>query len=316
MYDEPKTNVDSEMAAINAALDEIRTQVKGRDIPVTPETDYAEDKVYKRRGRIKTEGLTPSDIVNRRETNRKLEKERKKAERDAELAKMPPKQMANAIRSEAAAEKERIRQIEEKAKAKEEVQSIELLASAPKWQKKAGRRYKDERMSHVDMIRFHWPEILKAARNGYTFEEISASINIDRTAFHRYLRHYPEKKVELIRSKYQLRDEMLAVVVRAARGGNWLPAMTLLERLFPQSFARPEIKLQMYDRMINSAETIEQRIGGKTMTEIKEEIEIQFKDKIDERRISGNAGHGSVEHRSIESNAYVNGSGSTEEEDS
>ena len=312
MYDEPKFHVDAEMAEINAALD----KSKGRDLPVTPETNYAEDKVPKRRGRIKNEGLTPSDIVNRRETNRAAQKERKRQERDAALAKMPPKQMSNAIRSEAAAEKERIRQIEEKARAKEEIQSIELLASAPKWQKKAGRRYKDERLSHVDMIRHHWPEILKAARNGYTFEEISASINIDRTAFHRYLRNYPDKKVELIRSKYQLRDEMLGVVVKAARGGNWLPAMTLLERLFPQSFARPEIKLQMYDRMINSAETIEQRIGGKTMSEIKDEIEIQFKDKIDERRISGNAGSGSIEHRSIESNAYVNGSGSTEEEDS
>lgn len=165
------------------------------------------------------------------------------------------------------------------------------MAKVPKWHIKQGRG----RLSARQQIESLWPQILLACQNGYTIQEISACLKIHRKTFHQFLAQFPAKQAEIHRARFMLRDEMLDEIVKAAKSGKaWVAAAWVLERLFPQSFAKPEVKLQMYDRLINK-DIVEQKIGGMSMDQIRKELEEKYKENPDARRFFGTAGQGSGE---------------------
>ena len=173
---------------------------------------------------------------------------------------------------------------------------MEIMAGSPRWKEKRKRG----RVRSEDMINDLWSTILQAARNGYTMQEVSACLKISRKTFNDYLNKYPSRRAEMYRAKFALRDEMLEHIITAARSGKaWVAAAWTLERLFPATFAKPEVKVQMYDRLINK-EIVEQKIGGKTVQEIRLELENQLKDHPDERArrllLQPGSGNGTTGH--------------------
>lgn len=169
--------------------------------------------------------------------------------------------------------------------------NLDDMTKVPKWHIKQGRG----RVLSRKVIESLWPQILLACQNGYTIQEISACLKISRKTFYQFLNQYPAKQAEMHRARFMLRDEMLDEIVKAAKSGKaWVAAAWVLERLFPQTFAKPEVKLQMYDRMINK-DIVEQKIGGMGLDQIRKELEEKYKDNADARRFFGSAGQGSGE---------------------
>lgn len=193
-------------------------------------------------------------------------------------------------------QKRAVKEVDDNDLPKQEMpKDIHGLASTPKWKVSKST---PGRHSAKNVIESLWPQILSASRNGYTLQEIAAVLSINRLTLNNYLNRFPSKRAELFSAKYELRDEMLEVIINAAKRGNWLPAAWTLERLFPATFARPEVKLQMYDRMVNK-DIVEQKIGGKSLDEVRKELEEQYKGLPDARRFfhnttgSGSGGDGS-----------------------
>jgi hypothetical protein len=67
------------------------------------------------------------------------------------------------------------------------------------------------------------------------------------------------------------------VILNAARSGQWLPAAWWLERTCWQEFARPEVKLQLMDRMNNQNEVV-QTFNGKSLQQINQELREKYQD--------------------------------------
>lgn len=152
---------------------------------------------------------------------------------------------------------------------------------------------KKERKYSIRMqISNDWEKILQAVSNGYTLREICSVFNINSNTLGTYLRRNEHRMAEFQRAKYKTRDDMLKVILDAAAKGNWIPAAWFLERVFPHTFAKPEVKLQMYDRLVNN-DVVQQKIGGKTIDEIATELKLKYGDNENVQRFFSDAGAGS-----------------------
>lgn len=143
------------------------------------------------------------------------------------------------------------------------------------------------------IIANNWDKILKAIGNGYSNVEICNVFGICRKTYYSYLQDNPHRKAEIERARYNTRDEMLQVILDAAAKGNWIPAAWFLERVFPHTFAKPEVKLQMYDRLVNN-DVVQQKIGGKTIDEIATELKLKYGDNENVQKFFSDAGTGST----------------------
>jgi len=141
----------------------------------------------------------------------------------------------------------------------------ELVPSAKALLHGGGRR---------SIIDKHWDKILKCCYNGWSFKAIGKAIGISSQAMSMYFKRNPEKYELLANARMRLHDEMMDVLVAHAKSGranSWLPAITILERLFWTTWCRPEVKIQLLQLEQNSNETV-QTFGGKTLQELAREI--------------------------------------------
>jgi len=141
----------------------------------------------------------------------------------------------------------------------------ELVPSAKALLHGGGRR---------SIIDKHWDKILKCCYNGWSFKAIGKAIGISSQAMSMYFKRNPEKYELLANARMRLHDEMMDVLVAHAKSGrsnSWLPAITILERLFWTTWCRPEVKIQLMQLEQNSNETV-QTFGGKTLQELAREI--------------------------------------------
>ena len=141
----------------------------------------------------------------------------------------------------------------------------ELVPSAKALLHGGGRR---------SIIDKHWDKILKCCYNGWSFKSIGKAIGISSQAMSMYFKRNPEKYELLANARMRLHDEMMDVLVAHAKSGranSWLPAITILERLFWTTWCRPEVKIQLMQLEQNSNETV-QTFGGKTLQELAREI--------------------------------------------
>ncbi len=122
-----------------------------------------------------------------------------------------------------------------------------------------------------------WPKVIKAAHNGYEMQNIAMAIGVSYRCFYKYLKKYPERKRELTEARFKPRDTCVQVILNAARSGQWLPAAWWLERTCWQEFARPEVKLQLMDRMNNQNEVV-QTFNGKSLQQINQELREKYQD--------------------------------------
>lgn len=152
--------------------------------------------------------------------------------------------------------------------------------------KKKQRKYSSRMQISND-----WPKILKAIGNGYTLTEICNVFGHNRNTMQTYLNANAHRMKELQEAKYKTRDDMLQVILDAAARGNWIPAAWFLERVFPHTFAKPEVKLQMYDRLVNN-DVVQQKIGGKSIEEIATELKLKYGDNENVQRFFSDAGTG------------------------
>ena len=120
-------------------------------------------------------------------------------------------------------------------------------------------------------IERQWPNLLKAANNGYEFASMAKAIGISLRAFQVYLKRNPGRKHELVQGRLKIRDTAIGVILKAAKNGNWIPAAWLLERLYWQEFSKPEVRLQLLDRAVNQTE-VSQTFGGRSLQEINKEL--------------------------------------------
>jgi hypothetical protein len=150
----------------------------------------------------------------------------------------------------------------------EDVPSIDLLATrlAP-----AETGTKNKKGQALLKIESNWDKCLKAAKNGYEFQTIAKSIGVSERSFTYYLSKNPAKKQEIVNAKLAPRDLCVQVILKAAKSGQWLPAAWWLERTCWQEFARPEVKLQLMDRVMNQNEVV-QTFNGKSLQQINEEL--------------------------------------------
>ena len=120
-----------------------------------------------------------------------------------------------------------------------------------------------------------WPNVLKCAENGYEYTTICKAFGWSLRTFMRFLQHNPDKKKELAQARLAPRDMAVQVILNAARKGQWLPAAWWLERTCWQEFARPEVKLQLMDRVLNQNEVV-QTFNGKSLAQINSELREKY----------------------------------------
>lgn len=124
-------------------------------------------------------------------------------------------------------------------------------------------------------IESFWPEVLEAARMGYELSAIAKALGLHRITLWKYMKKYPEKKREFDNAQNVIRDLCVNVILDAAKKGNWIPAAWMLERTRGMEFAKPEVKLQFWDRQMAN-DQVEQRIAGKSIAEISEDLKKQY----------------------------------------
>lgn len=131
-----------------------------------------------------------------------------------------------------------------------------------------------------------WDKCLKAANNGYEFQTIAKTLGISHRAFLYWLKKHPKRKQQLIEAKLAPRDLCVQVILNAAKAGQWLPAAWWLERTCWQEFARPEVKLQMLDRVMNQNEVV-QTFNGRSLQQINQELRQQHAENPNFQRAVG-----------------------------
>jgi hypothetical protein len=155
------------------------------------------------------------------------------------------------------------------------VPSIDYMARTPAKGKKVNGDQRAFRA--IQTIEENWPNILKAAQNGYEMQNIAKAVGVGERTFYKFLRRNPNKKTELVQARLKPRDTCVQVILNAAKNGNWLPAAWWLERTCWQEFARPEVKLQLMDRMMNQNEVV-QTFNGKSLQQINQELREKYGD--------------------------------------
>ena len=126
-------------------------------------------------------------------------------------------------------------------------------------------------------IAYMWEQVLEASRLGYEQLAICKALGLHRKLFYDFLKNNPDKRRELTKAQNEPRDQCVKAVLDAAKKGTWVAAAWWLERTRGMEFAKPEVKLQYWDRMVAN-DSIEQRIAGKTLEEISEDLKQQYKD--------------------------------------
>lgn len=152
------------------------------------------------------------------------------------------------------------------------VPGIEVLAN------KKAPTHKNGRAAYGkvnEIIQSQWPNMLKAAENGYEFSTIAKAIGISERTFQQFMQKNPAARQQLVQAKLKPRDLCVAVILNAAKSGQWLPAAWWLERTCWQEFARPEVKLQLMDRQMNQSEVV-QTFGGKSLQQINQELRDKY----------------------------------------
>ena len=124
-------------------------------------------------------------------------------------------------------------------------------------------------------IHENWHNLIKAAENGYEFNTMAKALGISERWFYKFLSKHPEKRAELVQARLKPRDTCVSVILNAAKSGQWLPAAWWLERTCWQEFARPEVKLQLMDRMLNQNEVV-QTFNGKSLQQINAELREKY----------------------------------------
>ena len=124
-------------------------------------------------------------------------------------------------------------------------------------------------------IRNHWAKIIESAKMGYEISAIAKAIGVHRKTLWLYMKKNPQRKVDFDNAQNATRDLCVNVILDAAKKGNWIPAAWWLERTRGMEFAKPEVKLQFWDRQMSN-DQVEQRIAGKTLAEISSELTKQY----------------------------------------
>jgi hypothetical protein len=124
-------------------------------------------------------------------------------------------------------------------------------------------------------IRNHWAKIIESAKMGYEIGAIAKAIGVHRKTLWLYMKSNPQRKVDFDNAQNATRDLCVNVILDAAKKGNWIPAAWWLERTRGMEFAKPEVKLQFWDRQMSN-DQVEQRIAGKTLAEISSELSKQY----------------------------------------
>lgn len=146
---------------------------------------------------------------------------------------------------------------------------------------------------NVNTILSHWDNILKACEKGYEYSTIAAAIGVTKGQFNAFIYDFPNVRSELARYKLKARDLCINIILNAAKRGDWLPAAWYLERKHWQEFAKPEVSLQLLDRVEGQNEVV-QTFGGKSLAEINKELREQhggnpeFKRVLDKIDAEGN----------------------------
>lgn len=154
---------------------------------------------------------------------------------------------------------------------------------APAARNKDGKLKAGVAMASIEQ---NWDKCLKAANNGYEFQTIAKSLGIGQRTFALYLKRNPKRKQQLIEAKLAPRDLCVQVILNAAKAGQWLPAAWWLERTCWQEFARPEVKLQLMDRVMNQNEVV-QTFNGKSLQQINQELRQQHVENPNFQRAIG-----------------------------
>ena len=124
-------------------------------------------------------------------------------------------------------------------------------------------------------IRNHWAKIIESAKMGYEISAIAKAIGVHRKTLWLYMKKNPQRKIDFDNAQNATRDLCVNVILDAAKKGNWIPAAWWLERTRGMEFAKPEVKLQFWDRQMSN-DQVEQRIAGKTLSEISSELSRQY----------------------------------------
>ena len=124
-------------------------------------------------------------------------------------------------------------------------------------------------------IRNHWAKIIESAKMGYELGAICKAIGVHRKTLWMYMKNNPQRKIDFDNAQNATRDLCVNVILDAAKKGNWIPAAWWLERTRGMEFAKPEVKLQFWDRQMSN-DQVEQRIAGKTLSEISSELSRQY----------------------------------------
>ena len=142
----------------------------------------------------------------------------------------------------------------------------------------------------VPKIKSQWPKVLEACRLGYELTAICKALGLHMRVLQRYLQHNPDKRREIIEAQNSPRDECVNAVLNAARKGQWVAAAWFLERTRGMEFAKPEVKLQYWDRMM-SQDQVEQKIAGRTIDELRDEFTKELKEhkKIEQQYFRNDA---------------------------
>ena len=140
-----------------------------------------------------------------------------------------------------------------------------------------------KKLKGLPKIEAKWESVLKASELGYEITAICKALGLHRKIMYDYLKKYPERRRELINAQNKPRDECVNAVLTAARKGVWVAAAWFLERTRGMEFAKPEVKLQWWDRMVSN-DSVEQKISGKSIMEIRAELSQQIKDPQDGQR--------------------------------
>lgn len=150
--------------------------------------------------------------------------------------------------------------------------SLDDMASKPAPILRDGKARKGMSFRH---ILENWPNLIKAAENGYEFNTMAKALGVSERWFYKFLSQNPDRRAELIQARLKPRDTCVSVILNAAKSGQWLPAAWWLERTCWQEFARPEVKLQLMDRMLNQNEVV-QTFNGKSLQQINSELREKY----------------------------------------
>lgn len=149
-------------------------------------------------------------------------------------------------------------------------ENLERITSVPAFAQ--NRRYRGK-----IKIENYWKQVIEACHLGYEITAICKALGFNRKIFYEYLKQNPEKRREINNAQNTPRDLCVKAVLDAAQKGVWVAAAWWLERTRGMEFAKPEVKLQYWDRMVAN-DSVEQRIAGKTIAEITQEMQAQYKD--------------------------------------